>query len=62
MHAYEHNAHKCACTFLYLSIAFNRAEFRDDDENESCSGGSMYTLKDFCTSGVICACMQAQCS
>ena len=40
MHACQHNAHKRACTFLYLSIAFNRAEFGDDDENESFSGGS----------------------
>ena len=40
MHASECNAHKRACTFRYLSIAFNRAEFGDDDENESRSGGS----------------------
>ena len=53
MHTYEHNAHKRACTFLYLSKEFNRAKFGDDDEMK-------VALKDFCTSGVICACMQAQ--
>ena len=40
MHACECNAHKHACTFLYLVSAFNSAEFVDDEENESCSGGS----------------------
>ena len=61
MHACQHNAHNHACTFLYLLIAFNRAEFGDDDENESFSGGPMYSLKDFYTSEAICACVQAQC-
>ena len=40
MHACEHNAHKRACTFLYLSIAFEQCKFGDDEESEICSGRS----------------------
>ena len=41
VHACEHNAHKYACTFIYLAIAFKRAELWGEKGNKSCSEASI---------------------
>ena len=58
VHASERDKHNYACTFLYLSIDFNSAEFGDDEDNES----PMYTHNDFLSSEAKCACMRAHCA